>query len=57
MESRSSVFKNIILTCEIALLVFQLSMLAFFSDNKFGPELFFISLTFTGTVIFFCLVN
>jgi len=57
MESKASVFKNIIFSAQICLILFQSCMLAYFSSNSFIGEAFCIALILCVTLIIFCLVN
>ena len=57
MESKATVFKNIIFSAQICLILFQSVMLAYFSSNSFLGEAFCVAFTLCITVIIFCLVN
>ena len=57
MESKSAVFKNIMFTAQLCLMIYQLSMLAFFTSNGFGAEAFCVTMIVAITVIFFCIFN
>lgn len=57
MESKASVFKNILISAQICLIMFQLTMLAYFSSNSYLGESFCVALVFFITLFVFCLMN